>query len=183
MMTKRHGLKPLLAALSLTLGSTAAHAQVLGGQFAGHSGVIGNVGGTLGSPVLNGGFAGRFDSTVSETLDAGATKLDRADRRAESTAKHAKREASRKTKPGRETASKRRHRDEPTAELMSTATSSTSVVADAPDDAGKLRQPAMPPVQGDAGGALDAAAKSDTSAPADVGAKAAWTGSAQASVD
>jgi hypothetical protein len=41
----------------------------------------------------------------------------------------------------------------------------------------------MPRAQGDANGAFDAAAKSDLSAPTDASAKAAWTGSAQASVD
>jgi len=178
-MTKRYGLKPLLAALSLTLGATAAHAQVLGGQLTGHSGVMGDVGGTLGSPVLNGGL----DGTVSGTLDTGATELDRVDRRAESTATRAKRDASRKTKPEREAASKRRHREEPTAELVSTAASSSNVVANAPDNAAKHHEPTMPRAQGDANGAFDAAAKSDLSAPTDASAKAAWTGSAQASVD
>jgi hypothetical protein len=182
MMTKRYGLKPLLAALSLTL-CAAADAQVVGGQLTGRAGAIGNLGGPLGSPVLN----GAVDGTLSGTLDAD-TELRRAGRQAESTATRAKRDATRKTKAERDAPAKHRH-EEPTAQLMSTATAAASLVPETPgagkaaSDATRHPEPAMPRVQGDANGALDAAVDADASAPAEARANAAWTGSAQATVD
>jgi hypothetical protein len=77
MMTKRNGLQLLLAALSLTACATG-HAQVLGGRLTGNSVVAGSLGGSLGSPAIDGTFNGAFDGTVSGALDADATGLRRA---------------------------------------------------------------------------------------------------------
>ena len=87
MITKRNGLKSLLAALSLTACATG-HAQVLGGQLTGNSGVAGSLGGSLGSPAIN----GALDGTVSGALDADTTGLRRASERGvDSTAARTKR--------------------------------------------------------------------------------------------
>jgi len=179
MITKRNGLKSLLAALSLTACATG-HAQVLGGQLTGNSGVAGSLGGSLGSPAIN----GTLDGTVSGALDADTTGLRRASERGvDSTTAHTRRAKRTATAAGEKPAKRSEQKHAASLASTSAATSVSALQAEPAGNAKRRPEPVMPAIGSTADGALDGGARTATPGTAEASTSATVSGSAQASVE